>query len=480
MTISVDSSSIATGPSKWLVLIIVSLNAFLVILDFSIVHVSFPVLTEAFQIQPSQVLWVTVVYALISAGLMPVFGKIADIWGHKKVFVLGYIIFTVGLFLCSSAQSISQLILYRSIQAIGGAMNMALSFAIVTNAFPIHERGKALGILASFSAVGPLVGFAIGGLLLDFLSWRAVFYTRIPLCLLGIVMAWKFLERDEAVSNPPRSDFLGAGSLFASLSCLLLFMNLGGREGFLAPQVLLLGGAGLLLFSFFIRQELRHEEPIVDLRLYKIGPLRDGSIGLAVVGLVQSGLLFVLIFLLQFGYEYSALDSGLLLALPSLLHVLVAPVSGVLSDKFGPRPQCVGGLLFLLLGTYLMARLSAASELVDIIIPLVFIGIGGGLFHAANSSQVMGCVPKNQLGSTGALMNTIRLIAISCSLPVVEVIFSARQAFHTIKLSGAALDPLALDRLALIRGFNDTMMMAAAACLFAIFATVFSQRGEAG
>jgi multidrug resistance protein len=243
--------------NKWLTLLTVAINGFLIILDISIVNIAFPRLTQIFETDPSVILWISVVYALLTVGLMPILGRIGDIYGRKKIFVLGYILFTLGLVLCSLSQTIFQLILSRIVQGIGGAMNMALSIALVTEAFPFQERGKALGTMTSVFAIGPLLGFTIGGFLLDVFGWRAIFYTRVPICIIGIIMACTLLHEKKASTIHVKLDLIGAGTLFCSLSCLLLFLNIGGRSGFLLPQILMLGGIALMSFLLLIVKEKR-------------------------------------------------------------------------------------------------------------------------------------------------------------------------------------------------------------------------------
>ena len=243
--------------NKWMTLITVAINGFIIILDISIVNISFPELTRVFETQPSIVLWVSAVYSLLTVGLMLVLGRIGDIYGRKKIFIIGYILFSLGLILCSISQNILQLILSRVVQGVGGAMNMALSIALVIEVFPGSERGKALGIMSSVFAVGPLLGFTIGGFLLEAFGWRSVFYTRVPICIIGIIMAWIFLEEKKVFITHPKIDLVGAGALFGSLSCLMLFLNIGGRTGFVSPSTVILGVMALSLFFTFIFQEKR-------------------------------------------------------------------------------------------------------------------------------------------------------------------------------------------------------------------------------
>ncbi len=460
--------------NKWLTLLTVAINGFIIILDISIVNIAFPRLTQIFETDPSVVMWISVVYALLTVGLMLILGRIGDIYGRKKIFVLGYILFTLGLVLCSLSQNILQLILSRIVQGIGGAMNMALSIALVTEAFPVKERGKALGIMTSVFAIGPLLGFTIGGFLLDALGWRAVFYTRVPICIIGIIMACTLLQEKKASTIYLKLDLIGAGTLFCSLSCLLLFLTIGGRSGFLFPQILMLGGIALISFFFFIVREKRTVQPVIDLDLFKNAVFTGGSISLILFGLAQSTHFFLLPYYLISGMGYSASESGLFLAIPPVFFSSLAPLAGWLSDKVGSRPLCIIGMISLCLGLYICSRFGIETSRGEIIAGLVVFGIGGSLFFSPNASLLMGAAPRDSLGSVGALISTIRQIGMSVGVALAGMLLTIRQAFHSAQLIGDSnLDPTILAQLSLIGGYKDTLLMAVMAGCVGVFTSSF-------
>ena len=468
--------TIGTGsesPNKWLTLLTVAINGFLIILDVSIVNISFPTLTRVFHTEPSIVLWVSVVYALVTVGLMLILGRIGDIYGRKKLFILGYIFFTVGLILCSLSQSMTQLILSRIVQGIGGAMNMALSMAIVTDAFPGRERGKALGIASSVFAVGPLLGFTIGGILLDSFGWRSLFYIRVPICVIGILMAWKLLQETKVPNISTKLDYLGTATLFGSLSCLLLFLNMGGRLGFRSQMVITLGLLAVVLFALFLVHEKRIDQPVVDLNLFKNRLFMGGTISLILFGLGQSSHFFLLPFYLISGAGFTSSTAGLYMAVPPVLFSTLAPVSGWLSDKFGSRPLCIVGFSFSCLGFFLCSRFNFDSSASQIIFGLAVFGMGGSLFFTPNASLLMGAAPKELLGTVGALVTTVRQIGMSAGIAVAGMIYTIRQVFHTLELAEKNLDPEILGRLSVVGGFKDTLMVAVFLSFFGILTSAF-------
>ena len=462
----------------WLTLLTVAVNGLIIVLDMSIVNLSFPGLTRIFHTEPSVVMWITVVYSLMTVGLIPILGRIADMYGRKKIFVLGYILFTLGLFMCSLSRSILQLIMSRMVQGVGAAMNMALGFALVTDAFPARERGKALGITQSVFAVGPVVGITLGGFLLDALGWRAVFYTRVPICVIGILMAWKFLRETEPLNTGRKIDIVGTATLFGSLSSLLLFLNLGARAGFSSPLILVLGNVSWVFFAVFILQEKRTGQPVIDLRLFRNRLFTGGMITGALFFLAQSAQLFLFPYYLIEGVHLSASEAGSLFAVYFLLLFSVAPLSGWLSDKFGSRPLCTVGMGLMCLGLFLLSRLDADAGRGDIISSLVVLGIGGGLFVSPNTSVIMGAVSRGSLGTAGALIATIRQIGISSGISIAGVIFTIRMAYHTIRLSSSTPDPTILNQLSVIGGYRDTLLMVAGMCFIGIFSVIFVLKGN--
>jgi EmrB/QacA subfamily drug resistance transporter len=439
----------------------------------SIVNISFPILTKVFNTEPSIVLWVSVVYGLVTVGLTLTLGRIGDMVGRKKIFVLGYILFTAGLILCSLSQSMTQLILARILQGIGGAMNMALSIALVTDAFPGRERGKALGIASSVFAVGPLLGFTIGGFLLDAFGWRSLFYTRVPICLIGIVMASKFLREKKAANENTKLDLWGTVTLFGSLSCLLLFLNLGGRSGFRSHPILAFGIVAMILFPLFILQEKRTEQPVVDLNLFNNSLFMGGALSLLIFGLLQSSHFFLLPFYLISGAGYSSATAGLFMAIPPLFFSALAPLSGWLSDKLGPRPLCTVGMSFHSVGFVLCSRFQIDSSPWQIIIGLVLFGMGGSIFFTPNTSLLVGAAPKDRLGTVGALITTLRQIGMSAGVAIAGMIFTIRQVVHTSQLAGNNLDPALMTRMSIVGGFKDTLFMAVFISFMGIITSAF-------
>ena len=461
-----------TIPYKWLAFFTVSIGAFIAPLDVSIVSVSLPNIGRAFGAEPSVVLWVTVVYLLISVSLMLTVGKVGDLLGRKKIYALGFAVFTGGLILSSLSRSIPELILARIVQGTGGAMIVSLSNALVVSAFPVREQGKALGMLGVFISAGLLTGPVMGGFLLDLLDWRAVFYVRIPIGVIGTIMALVLLKEDSKPASEYRFDWPGAVFLFSCLSCLLLFVNLGGRFGYGSPLGLALGGATLLLLVLFILQERKAPEPTVDLNLFKIPVFASGNITLGLMFFAFGHFIFLMPFYLINGLGHSPTKTGLIIAVVSLTTLVIAPLSGWLSDKIGSRLLCTTGMTLMAVALYFISRFGSETGVGEILVKLVIFGVGVGLFQTPNYSAIMGSSPKNRLGTASAMIATIRQVSISVGVAVCGTVFANYQALFADMLGRRALDPLLIDRLSHVGSFQKTLLLAAVSCGVGIVTSV--------
>ncbi|MGD0238628.1 MAG: MFS transporter, partial [Syntrophorhabdales bacterium] len=280
---------------EWSVLIAVSVGTFLNALDVSILTVGLPALTIVFKTDSSVIGWVNIAYLITSQSLMFTLARIGDASGRKMMYSACLALYTVGLLLCSLSRNVPDLIAARAIQGVGGAGVISLSTAIGAAVFPEEERGKALGILTSVSAIGLIAGPLVGGVILDLLGWRAIFYTRLPVGILGIIMAW-VMVREQREPVALHFDLGGAMSLFGCLTSMLLFFSLVGKQGFFSTSNLLLAGSTVLLLGMFLLFEAKAAQPIIDLGLFR-NPVLAGA---AAAGTVHATVLAGSIFLLPF------------------------------------------------------------------------------------------------------------------------------------------------------------------------------------
>jgi EmrB/QacA subfamily drug resistance transporter len=471
---------ISSIPYKWLALFTVSVGSFVATLDASIVTISFPSLTKAFAVETSVVLWVTVVYLLVSVSLMLTVGRLGDVLGRKKIYAMGFALFTVGLAFCSLSQSIVQLILSRMLQGVGAAMIISLGTAIVTAAFPTAERGKALGLLGAVVSAGLLTGPVLGGFLLDLLDWRAIFYTRIPISIIGTVMACRLLKEQTGRGKGFSFDWLGAVLLCAFLTSLILFFNLGGKWGYLSARAAALAGAVILLLVSFTFQERRAAEPTVDLDLFKDRVFACANISLGFMFFALGFYTFLMPFYLIDGLGYSAWHTGLTIAVVSVTTLVVAPVSGSLSDRIGTRLLCTAGISLICIALLLISRLDLQSSTADVVLRLVLFGIGSGLFQSPNNSSILGAAPRDRLGTASAMLATVRQVGISLGVAASGTFFAGYRASFAAKLAESSADPSMIGKLSLVSSFQDTLLIAFAICSIGIVTSLARGKGRNG
>ncbi|MBV8084109.1 MAG: MFS transporter, partial [Chloroflexi bacterium] len=368
-------------------------------------------------------LWMLMGYLVVTAVLVVTFGRIGDIFGRVRMYNLGFAIFTgasiaLSLTPFGGPSGAMWLIIWRIVQGIGGALLMANSMAILTDAFPVNERGLAMGISMIAATAGSFIGLVVGGLLAD-TNWRLVFWVNVPFGLFGTV--WAYLKlRDTGQRLAARIDWWGNVTFGVGLVMVLIGITYGIQPygghtmGWTSPLVLfcLLGGIGLL--GLFVWIEHRVEDPMFDLALFKIRAFAAGNLAGLLAAIGRGGLQFMLIIWLQgiwlplhgYSFERTPLWAGIYM-LPITGGFLIAgPVSGWLSDRYGARPFATGGMLLSALTFFLLMWLPANFSF-EVFAVLIFLnGVGSGMFAAPNTTAVMNSVPANQRGAASGMRAT--------------------------------------------------------------------------
>ena len=403
---------------KWRALIAVTFGTYMATMDFSIINVALPTLSDEFNRPADIVIWASLTASLVATGLTLTAGRAGDLFGRKRIYMTGWLVFGVGLVLASFATNIESLIAVRALQAIGVSMAVGTGNAIITEAFPDNERGKALGIVGSVVGAGLMTGPIVGGILLGFGDWRALFYLRIPIVFIALGLA-AWLIRDQARERPAgKLDVPGAITLFGFLATALLAVNRGQAWGWTSPQILALFAISVSSFITFIRIETRSPSPVLALSLFKrrAFSISVGSLILSFLG--QSAGLFLLPFYLVEVRGYSTVQMGLILSTIPLMMLMLSTYSGQISDRHGFRYQTTVGISIVAIGLLSLSTLSADTTAPYIMIRLSLIGIGSSIFMSPNSSDVMGSVPRAMLGTAAASLATARNVGTSVGLAI--------------------------------------------------------------
>jgi EmrB/QacA subfamily drug resistance transporter len=399
------------------------MGIFLATIDGSIVNVALPTLSTALGADFATVQWVVLSYLLTITTLLAVVGRLADMYGRKRLYNSGFVVFTIGSLLCGLSPSVGWLIGFRVLQGVGAALILALGLALVTEAFPPQERGRALGIAGSIVSIGIVTGPTLGGVIIENLSWHWIFFVNVPIGILGTYLVW----RNIPATRPPGGqafDFGGAATLCLGLLGVLLGLTTGQREGFTSSQALGLFAFGIFFLLALLYIQRRHPQPIIDPVLFRNRLFTVNLItGLLVFVGLGSGVLIP--FYLETVLGYSVQQVGLLLAVVPIALGIVSPISGVLSDRVGSRPISILGLTVTLLGYVALSTLSTETTAVGFMLRYVLVGIGVGLFQSPNNSAMMGTAPRERLGVASGLLAMTRNLGQTVGIAVLGALWAA-------------------------------------------------------
>jgi EmrB/QacA subfamily drug resistance transporter len=400
-----------SSPSKpRIVIFSVCLGLFMTGLSHRALVVSLPTLTEVFHTHFATIQWALLIYDLTLIGLVLTLGRLGDLLGHKRIYVTGFGCFVIGSLLCGLSQSVGQLIFFRAIQAVGASMLNATARAIVAVIVPPEKRGRALGLTSMAFHVGFITGPTLGGFLIDAIEWRWIFFVNIPIGLAGAYLAQRVLPEKSRPSETLHIDIPGAGLLLIASASFLYAMNQLPRWGARDPAFLSLLAVSVVAAAFFIRVEKRSSEPILALSLFNNRLFSAGIASLFFITATQSAIHFLLPFYLQNIRGFTPTQMGWVLVVNSLIVVLVAPVAGWMSDRFGSRLLCTIGSAAIVVGQIFLGFLASGSGLVAILSPMALTGLGWALFNSPNSSAVLGSVPKGKVGAaSGTTVTTARV-----------------------------------------------------------------------
>ncbi|TZE82810.1 MFS transporter [Calorimonas adulescens] len=429
--------------NRWYILAAVMFGSMLAPIDGSVVNIAMPTLSNYFKVDMLVVSWVSMAYLLTVSSLVMTFGRLGDIYGYKRIYQYGLLLFTLASLGCSLSSGIYMLIALRVVQALGACMLLAMAPAIITYVFPSNERGKALGFNGMSVAVGLAIGPSLGGFLISTLGWPAIFYINIPIGLIAFlwgraIIPENFEKKDE------RFDLVGAGLAFLMLFSLLLYINQGGNIGWLSYDGIILISLFVVSLMFFIYIESKIKEPMLDISLFKIRSFTAGTIG----ALLNFSGQYIMTFLTPFYLSWRGLspaEAGMVMSTFPLFMLFMSPLSGTLSDRFGSRLLSALGAFISAAALFLMSTLSAGTSRIYIMVILAMFGIGNGIFQSPNNSSVMGSVPKQRLGIASSFLATMRNSGMVMGVALGSAVFSYMNQYFlsTLNLPGNMLSSLA-------------------------------------
>ena len=413
-----------------LVLYLVSLGLVLVALNHRAIQIALPTLTHVFHTDLSFIQWVLLVYDIAVIGLVLTLGRLGDLFGRKWFYIGGFLVFTVSSALCGLARTPVQLIGFRVIQGLGGAMIMANGRALVSVNTPPSERGHALGLTSMAFHVGYMAGPTLGGFIIDTLGWRWIFHINIPMGLVSAYFAWKVLRERVRSSESIKLDVLGAGLLVLTSTCFVYALNQLPHLGLRHPVVFSCFVGSVLSVFLFVRAEQKAETPILSLTLFRSRLFTASNLSLFFITFTQSAISVLIPFYLQNLRGLTPTQMGWIIIGNSIVIIIVAPVAGWLSDRLGSRLLCTVGSAIIVIGQFLIASLTLESSIFQMVLPQVLTGLGWAIFNSPNQSAILGSVPRNKAGAaSGMTITTARIggaIGIAVSGAILTHILSIR------------------------------------------------------
>nr|WP_314462065.1 MFS transporter [uncultured Clostridium sp.] len=459
----------ARKQNKWSVLIIVVLSTFMSTLDSSIVNVALPRMADSLGVTTASIQFVATSYLIVISGTVLIFGKLGDMFGKTSMFTLGVIVFTIGSLLCGLSHSYWFLIMARAVQAIGAAGTMANNQGIITEVFPVHERGKALGLLGTAVALGSLVGPGLGGMIVGVLSWEYIFTINVPIGIIAVAGAFCLLPKTKSKANG-KMDLYGAVLFIVTIVSLFGALSEGLNVGFASPLILTGFFIAAVCFAAFLFVENRRKDPMIQLDIFK-----NGLFSLSIFcGFISFIAMFcnniILPFYLQDVMEFSPQKAGLIMMAYPLILMVAAPVSGHLSDKIGSEILTFIGLVFTSIGLFSMSFLNENS---DVIIMVCFIGImsvGMGLFQSPNNSLIMSTVPRDKLGVAGSINALVRNMGMVCGIALATTLL---YGMMSSRLGYRVTDYIPGRNDAFLFGMNIVYITASVICMIGAVLTFF-------
>ena len=383
---------------RTLILFNVVIMTLMVCIDGSIVGVALPVMSDEMHASMGMVQWVNTSFLLLSCSGILICGRLGDIYGKVRIFMIGVALFTIGSLLCGISPNLPVLVLSRALQGLGGAAAFSNNQGIITEVFPSNERGHALGWIATAASVGSLVGPSLGGLILSVTSWGGIFLVNVPVGIAMFAMGLKILPNRKP-KNPSPLDVPGSVLLFASLMLIVSAVN--ELQQMQSPLVYAQLVGGLVLLAAFAVVENRAAHPVFPLSVFRNASLMLNMFTMFALFFVIGGQSILFPFYLQDALGFSAGTAALFMTAIPVVTGIVGPIAGAVSDRIGCYLPTCAGLFLAALGELLFSRLGLATPGVFIVIFMVVYGLGSGLFNAPNNSLVMGSARPEDLGFMG-------------------------------------------------------------------------------
>ena len=414
---------------KWVVFA-VGLGLFMAMLDATIVNISIPTMMKDFHTTYGNIAWVLDAYMLTLAVLVLVMGRLADQFGRRLLYGIGICIFTVGSLLCAVSSGVGWLIGFRCLQAVGSAVMIPATMAIMTAAFPPEKRGAAMGLWSAIGITAAAIGPTLGGVFVQYLSWHWIFYINIPIGILALALTWFKLPEYRDENAPRQVDYVGVITSSISVFTLVLAIIKGGDWGWTSSTIITLFVLSAEFLAAFLIFEKLQSKPMVELRIFKSVTFSSSVVGQMLVAFGMLGAMFLLTMFLQNVLGYSALRAAVAITPVPAAALITGPLAGKLIDKIGSRILTVVGVIALALGLFLFSQLGAGAGWGDVAWRAVIVGAGMGLSNVGLAVAAMGATSAGKEGVGAGVLNMSRMIGMALGVAVSVALLSSYAPAH--------------------------------------------------
>jgi EmrB/QacA subfamily drug resistance transporter len=410
---------------KWWTLAAMCFALFMIMLDNTVVNVALPSIQRDLGASLSSLEWTVNAYTLTFAVLLVTGGRLGDIFGRRRVFVSGVILFAASSALIGLAPDQAWLVAGRAVQGMGAAFMMPGTLSIISNTFPPAERGRAIGTWAGVSALALALGPAVGGALTEYVSWRAIFFLNLPVAI-GAVTVTLFAVResfDKTVDR--RVDFAGIGTLSVGLSALVLALVEGNGWGWGSPEIVALLIAAAVGLTAFVLVELHGKAPMVQFEFFRSRSFLGANMVAFIVSFAMLAMFFFIALYMQNILHYSALEAGIRFLPSTVVIIFAAPIAGRLADRIGPRIPMTVGLSLAAFALFLQSQLTASSGYADLLVPFAVMGLGMGLTMSPMSTAAMNSVSPDKAGVASGILSMSRMVGGTFGVASIGALFQS-------------------------------------------------------
>ena len=452
-----------TKEIKWTIFVITVIGNFIAMLDSTTVNLALYPMSQDLHVDMSMIQWVVIAYMLVLTVFLPFFGKLGDILPKNKLYAAGFLIFALGSFLNTTAPNFGLLITYRCIEALGASIMLSNAQAIIATIFKNERRGKALGLNGGIIAIGGMSGPALGGILINYFNWHAIFIPCIPVALAGAYYSWKMLPSHVTHEKVFKFDYKGFLYFSVALFALLLAISEGHTWGWTSLKIIILGLITLVFGAFFYIRDHHINYPLINFSLFKIKTFTFGNLGVMTSYMAMYTNSILLPFFLQEIMEYNAFVTGLLILPYSVTLSVTAPICGRLAGKYGSRYLTLAGPVVFCTALIMFTLYSKNVQMWQIVLASGIMGIGNGLFQSPSNTAIMTSVDKSQLGIASGILALSRNMGNILGVAVTITLF---ECFKKLFLE----DGLVYEK-AFMNSYHLTMMFG---ILFGIICFVFA------